>query len=251
MKKSSAPLIGIPCRHEISSGYGNKAINSQQDAYLNALVMAGGIPFLIPLNLDAPAFRALYEMADGILLTGGGDIDPTFYNQAPQTELLAVQADRDLLEITLARWAAAEGKPMFAICRGSQVLVVAGGGTLCQDIPSQMPDATLHNYIYDAEGALPNDYLAHEVTLTAGCRLAEILQSDQVWTNSLHHQAIQNVQDPMMITGYSSDGIAEVVELPDHPFYCGVQWHPELLTEQEATQRLFRAFVVACETAGQ
>lgn len=248
---SSQPLIGIPCYKDTSSFYSKSPVNAQIDAYLEAVVLAGGTPFLIPLNLDEPALRQLYNLAAGILLTGGGDIDPKFYNQPPQTKLYSVQPDRDQIEITLSRWAADEGKPALAICRGIQIMAVAAGGTLCQDIPTQKPQATLHNYIYQADGTNATDYLAHEVGLAASSRLAHMLGIDKIWVNSLHHQAVETVLQPLQIVGCSTDGVVEAIELPNHPFFYGVQWHPELLINRPESRQLFEAFVEACDSGNK
>ena len=153
--KSSLPLIGIPCRHDASAYYGKNPVNAQNESYLSAVSQAGGLPFLIPLNLETPALRTLYELAEGILLTGGGDVDPSLLQQDPHPTLSDIQPDRDELEITLSRWAAADGKPILGICRGIQVMAVAAGGTLCQDLPSQRPEATLHNYGYNNGTLIP------------------------------------------------------------------------------------------------
>ncbi len=247
MIKSSSPLIGIPCRHDTSNNYAKELVNVQSETYLSAISQAGGIPLLIPLNLERAALRTLYDLAAGILLTGGGDIDPALYGQEPHAKLVDVQADRDREEITISRWAMADGKPLFGICRGVQVIVVAAGGALCQDIPSLMPQATLHNYAYRGEGSNGRDCIIHEVELTPSCRLSQILQTKRLKVNSLHHQAVESVPEPFQIVGRSTDGVIEVVELPGHPFYCGVQWHPEILVaKHETSRRTFRGFVEIC-----
>ncbi len=245
--KSTPPLIGIPCRHDISTYYAGRPVNAQNDSYMTAVSRAGGIPFLMPMNLPAAHLRTLYDLAAGILLSGGGDIEPSLYNQPPRPTLGDVQPDRDHEEITISRWAGAEGKPLLAICRGIQVIAVAAGGTLYQDIPSQIPQATLHRYAYNNEENCPYEHLAHEVELTPSCRLAQIVQTTRFWVNSLHHQAVDSVPLPLQIAGRSPDGVVEVVEHPDHPFYCGVQWHPEVLVaEHDTARRIFEAFVQAC-----
>ena len=202
---------------------------------------------MIPLNLPEAALKRLYDLADGILLSGGGDLDPTLYGQTAQADLSDVQPDRDQLEIEISRWAAADGKPLLAICRGIQVLAVAHGGTICQDIPSQLPQATRHQYRY-LDDELPQlDALLHEVDFKPGCRLVDIFQTNRLAVNSLHHQAVLSVGPTLQVVGHSNDGIIEALEHPDHPFYCGVQWHPELLTHQHPTARqLFSAFIAAC-----
>jgi putative glutamine amidotransferase len=245
--KPAKPLIGIPCYHDKSSSYSQSPVNAQFETYLSAISQAGGIPFLIPLNLERLALRQLYDLSSGILLAGGGDIDLALYGQTPQTKLYSVQPDRDQLEMTLSRWAADEGKPTLGICRGIQVMAVAAGGTLCQDLPTQKPTATLHNYIYQTEGTNAVDHLAHEVEFTSTSRLAQILQTNTMWVNSLHHQAVESVPAPLQITGCSSDGVVEVIEHPEHPFFYGVQWHPELLVAaHQSARRIFEAFVAVC-----
>lgn len=244
--KTSRPLIGVPCYKDTSNTYSRSPVNAQMDAYLDAVVQGGGVPFLIPLNLDETALHRLYNASAGIFLTGGGDIDPTFYNQTPQTKLYGLQPDRDRVEMTLSRWAADEGKPALAICRGIQIMAVAAGGTLYQDLPTQKPQAELHNYMYQTDGTNATDYLAHEVELAPSSRLAQRLGADKIWVNSLHHQAVETLPEPLQITGCSTDGVVEVIEHPAHPFFCGVQWHPELLMDRLESRQIFEAFVEAC-----
>jgi putative glutamine amidotransferase len=252
--KTTLPLIGIPCQQDITSDSFKDPVNSQSQAYLTAVTQAGGIPFLIPLNLETHALRRLYDLAAGIILAGGGDIEPARYDQAPVEGVVLsnVQPARDETEITLSRWAAAEGKPTLAICRGIQLMAVAAGGSLCQDLPLLRPEATLHQYAYMGEGSNPDDYLAHEVELSLTSRLARILQRPRLWTNSLHHQAVEHVPPPFEIAGCSSDGVIEAIELPGHRFFIGVQWHPEiLLHKQEEARLIFRGFIEACQEGGQ
>ena len=163
---SALPLIGIPCRHDLSVIYRQKPVNAQNDAYMEAVTQAGGIPFLIPLNLPDSSLKTLYDLADGIILSGGGDVDPAFYHQSPHPTQGDVQPDRDREEITLSRWAAADRKPLLAICRGIQVVAVSAGGMLYQDLPSQLPEATLHRYEYNNNNSRPPTCLAHTVDLT-------------------------------------------------------------------------------------
>jgi len=246
MDANQQPLIGIPCRHDRSGNYHLKPVNAQAEPYMKATVQAGGIPFLIPLNLPRPALRRLYDLADGLMLTGGGDVEPSLYGADAHRTQGDVQPDRDEEEILLAQWAAADDKPMLAICRGIQVISVAFGGTLWQDIPSQVLDANLHHYLYNKKGSNPSDFLAHAVNLAEDSHLAQILQSNIVWTNSLHHQAVKTVENGLTVVGRSTDGIIETVEKPGHPFFIGVQWHPEMLIDHlESARTIFRALVAA------
>ncbi len=244
--KAESPKIGLLCRHDRSLNYRQKPIYAQNEPYIQAVSQAGGIPFLIPLNLPESSLRTLYDLADGLVLTGGGDVEPSLYHHNPHPTQGDVQPDRDRDEITVARWAAAEGKPLLGICRGIQVIAVAAGGELWQDLPSQLPEANLHRYAYNNQNAHPDDYLIHAVELAPSCRLAQIVGSDPIWTNSMHHQAVKHVPEPFRVTGRASDGVVEVVEHPGHPFFIGVQWHPEVLTHQhESARQIFKAFVEA------
>ena len=157
--KAESPKIGLLCRHDRSLNYRQKPIYAQGEPYIQAVSQAGGIPFLIPLNLPEPSLRTLYDLADGLVLTGGGDVEPSLYHHNPHPTQGDVQPDRDRDEITVARWAAAEGKPLLGICRGIQVIAVAAGGELWQDLPSELPEANLHRYAYNNQNAHPDDYL--------------------------------------------------------------------------------------------
>jgi len=131
------------------------------------------------------------------------------------------------------------------------VMTVAAGGTLCQDINSEMPDASRHDYLYRTVGYARN-YLAHHVTVKPESRLAQIIQAETIAVNSLHHQAIQSAPKPYQIIAYAQDGVPEAIDLPGHPFCCGVQWHPEeLVDDEEAARKIFSAFVAACRAAAK
>ena len=240
------PIIGIPCRYDTSGTYRGRPVNAQNRSYIQAIVQAGGAPILIPLDVDEDTLRVLYNLTDGLLLSGGGDVDPAHYRQPVHTTTHDVQPDRDRIELTLTRWAAAGGKPLLGICRGIQVMAVAMGGTLVQDIAARKPEAGRHDYYYRNDGHA-RDYLAHTVTLSPDSPLARILGAATLPVNSLHHQAIDTLPPPCRVVGCAPDGVPEAIDLPGHPFFCGVQWHPEeLVAGQEAARRLFAAFVDAC-----
>jgi len=246
MGYSDWPLIGIPCRSDGSMIYEGRRINAQNSSYVRAIINAGGVPFLIPLEARDDVLRILFEQANGILLTGGGDIAPHFFGETPHPSLDDVQSARDELEFALVRWALEEGKPLFGICRGIQVMNVAAGGSLYQDIASQCPRANRHDFFYSSN--YPRDFLAHQVAVEPDSRLGATSGNDPLPVNSLHHQAIKQVPSLFRIVAHSPDGIIEGIEVPHHPFAVGVQWHPEeLVARQEAAQRLFLAFVEACQ----
>ncbi len=247
MEKAAVyPLVGIPSRHDQSSHFGSPIL-AQNRTYVEAVATAGGAPVLIPLDLDEGALRAIYERLDGLLLTGGVDVHPRHYGEAIHEKCGQIDEARDRMELTLTRWDLAEGLPILAICRGIQVLNVAAGGTLYQDIASQMPESLKHDCWLDH----PRDYLAHQVTVSGDSQLASILGGIQVAVNSLHHQAVKDLSPRFRVVARSADGLIEAIEDQSHPFALGVQWHPEELVEDALPmQRLFEGFVSAARRWG-
>jgi putative glutamine amidotransferase len=212
--------------------------------YTEAVRAAGGLPVLIPLGLDEAELLALVERLDGILLPGGGDIAPAEYGGDEMDETVrSIDLDRDALELWLARYAAKSETPLLAICRGLQVVNVALGGTLYEDIYRSMPGAIVHDYNSRNE----RDYLAHEVRVEDDSRLAHVLAANgSLRVNSLHHQGIRRLAPGLAPVATSPDGLIEAVELPDHPFAVAVQWHPEAMLAREPRMKLlFRGFVQA------
>ena len=237
------PLIGIPGRHDQSSR--GSPIFAQNRTYVEAVTKAGGAPVLISPNLDEGALRAIYERLDGLLLAGGEDIHPKHYGEAIHEKCGQSDEARDTVELTLTRWALAEGLPILAICRGIQVLNVAAGGTLYQDIASQIPGSLKHNCWPD----YPRNYLAHQVTVNGDSQLAAVLGQSRVGVNSLHHQAVKDLAASFKIVARATDGLIEAIESNDHPFVLGVQWHPEeLVQDAPPMRRLFEVFVSAARS---
>jgi putative glutamine amidotransferase len=238
------PIIGVPCRPDVSGLYPSRPINAQNQTYINAIIQAGGIPILIPVEITGKLLETVLHQVNGLVFSGGGDIDPIYYNESPMTDNLSdIQKDRDELEFQLIRLAIESHKPFFAICRGIQVMNVAIGGNLWQDLASQCPQAMRHDYYYQDE-QLPRNYIAHEVKLEKSSLLSKILETDRLSVNSLHHQAAKEIAPSLRAAGYADDGIVEVLEAPNHPFGLGVQWHPEeLVAEQETARKIFAAFI--------
>jgi putative glutamine amidotransferase len=205
-----------------------------------AVTVAGGTPVLIPPGWDTATLRAQFSALDGILLSGGGDIDPACYGSTPIASVGGVDPDRDRTELTLAQWALAENKPIFGICRGLQLLNVACGGTLYRDV-SEHANAIRHTYT----PGYPADLLAHPVEIVEDSMLAAIVGKRDANVNSLHHQACNEIAPGLRVVAQAPDGMVEAVEVPDHRFVLAVQWHPEALPAAAESEALFRAFVAA------
>jgi putative glutamine amidotransferase len=236
------PLIGITTSLTTSEyGYPQFAL---PETYVQALVLAGANPVLIPSDLPDDVLQGLVQRLDGILFSGGGDIEPQRYGADAHPSLSYVDPDRDAVEFFLLENTLQTKRPFLAICRGIQVLNVGLGGTLYVDVPSQIPEALKHSY---NPGEIPLDYLAHEVQVERGSRLAEIMGASTVEVNSTHHQAIKILAPGLRPVAYASDELIEAVELSDYSFGLGVQWHPERLVAHEHMLALFRAFVEASE----
>lgn len=239
------PLIALTCRPDLSAVYEGRPVNAQNPAYTDAILAAGGIPILIPVEVSGDQLAALFKRIDGLLFAGGGDVHPSFYGEKQVVDkLYDVQRRRDELEIRLMQWAMSQGKPFFAICRGIQVMNVAAGGTLWQDISTQYSTSLRHDYYYTVDGSFARDHLAHDVEIEANSRLGEIVDRPRLTVNSLHHQAAREVPDSLRVVARAGDGLIEAIEKPDHPFALGVQWHPEeLVDHQEVSRRMFAALV--------
>ena len=238
----SLPVIGITGRTDQSARPPNPFLFSISRIYVQAVELGGGAPVIIPPHLEEAELHAIFERLDGLLLSGGGDIEPSFFGEEDSGLLWVVDERRDRLELALARWALAEELPLLAICRGHQVLNVAAGGTLIQDIPTFVPGALNHSTV----AGRPKSAVAHIVEVAAGSRLAALIGAGDLGVNSAHHQAVKAVGNGLIVTARAPDGIIEGLEIADHPFCVGVQWHPEVMVEsQPAMRRLFEGLAEA------
>ncbi len=218
--------------------------------YTEGVLAAGATPLQIPHGVDREGLRTIFERVDGVLLAGGGDVDPAFYGEAASQNVYDIDRERDEIELALVRWAVEDGKPLFAICRGIQVMNVALGGNLYQDIACDMPGAIDHACFQRLGFA--RDYLAHDVQLAGANQLTRLIGSDHFSVNSLHHQGIKRLAPELKAVGRSPDGLVEAVEVEGHVFAVGVQWHPEALAPKDpAMQRLFEGLVEAARDGRQ
>jgi putative glutamine amidotransferase len=216
MKK---PIIGITGAY-VNHNHYMEGVYVHHD-YHKSVAANGGIPIILPYINPEIALETL-GLCDGIILSGGEDVDPQLFGQDPHHHLGPTTPERDLAEIAMVKYALENNIPLLAICRGVQILNVALGGTLIQDIPSQVEAPIQHSQKIDRSRD------THWVTISRDSRLYEIVGSERVRVNSLHHQAIDRVADDLRVVAQSSDGIVEAVEYI-HPstFTVGVQWHPE------------------------
>ncbi len=228
------PLIGIGSDIE-PEGRRDRAF--AYSTYIDSLRRAGAIPVLIPPQPEN--VNDLVAELDGIVLAGGYDCDPQLYGEQPHPSIEMMDRRRQENDLTLAKAARERGIPTLGICLGLQVMNVANGGSLVQDIHAELQTAIEH--VSD-----PEDRARHDVTLEEGTRLRSILTGPKtINVNSSHHQAIKDVARGFRVTAEAPDGVVEGLEDPEHPFYMGVQWHPEDMPGETSASALFRAFVEA------
>jgi putative glutamine amidotransferase len=218
------------------------AQNRRMSDYLESVRRAGGDPVEVAAGGESP--ESILARVDGIMLTGGGDVDPMLYVEAPHATVQPSETGRDAFEIALTRAAIAAGMPFLAICRGMQLLNVATGGTLIQDIPSEVPGALEHAV------PEPRAHVAHEVWVSKDSRLSALLadhmeDGETCHVNSRHHQSVAKVAPGFVVTATSPDGVIEAMEKPGAAFCIGVQWHPENFWRTGEFRSLFEGFVQA------
>lgn len=238
----SRPIIGLTTYRKLVGQTSPTPYMALMPSYIEAVSAAGGIPVLIPMGLDVDALRALLSQLDGLVLTGGGDIAGEHYQSEHEEFIFDVDADRDRVELFLAREALAQQMPLLAICRGHQLLNVAMGGTLYEDVMEWMPGAIKHDFF----NTYPRNHKAHPVAIVPGSKLAMTLGRHEAQVNSLHHQGIRDLAPGLAAAAHAPDGLIEGVEAVEHPYAVGVQWHPEnLYTDDPVMLSLFRGLVHA------
>jgi len=227
------PVIGITSVHNDRDNLNQLSLN-----YSSVVEEAGGIPLIIPSLEGEENIRALVKYFDGLLLSGGSDPDPLIFGEEPLPEQGEIEPQRDRLEIILVKEALNQDLPLLGICRGMQVLNLAAGGTIYQDIRSQRKKSLKH--MQDA----PRWYPTHNVSIVPGSKLALILNREICRVNSFHHQAVNRVAPGFRASAFAADGVVEAVESMEETPAIGVQWHPEtMLTRDERMSELFTYFI--------
>lgn len=230
-------MIGIPCTHEEHSGrVPDFEVN---EYYVKAVLTAGGLPFLLPCTIPEADWPSLVGHFDGFLFIGGGDIEPWRYGAGVAPASYGFSPMRDAFELGLLPRVIESAKPVLAICRGLQVLNVALGGTLVGDIASELPHAGKHDWY----PRYPRGRHSHTVTITPESCLYSFIERRELQVNSLHHQSVKRIGRGLRVSATAPDGVVEALELPEHPFALGVQWHPEHLQQDPSQKALFEQLI--------
>lgn len=239
MKK---PVIGINSNRviKLETEYSHSVIDAISNDYIESVIKAGGIPVILPILNDEESIRRQIELLDGIILSGGIDINPLAYNEEPSPKLGYIFPDKDTFDILLVRIACELNKPILAICRGHQILNVAFGGTLYQDL-SDMEGCYIKHQQQTKDGAV-----THTIDILKDSILHTIL-GNSIVTNTFHHQAIKDLAPGFKVTAYSKDNVIEAIEKCNSNFIVGVQFHPEIMTayNNQNMLKLFESFITA------
>lgn len=234
---ANKPIIGLTAFFN-TDGPSIFKVNS---SYVNAIIEAGGIPLIIPVTADINIGIRLAEQLDGLLVPGGQDIAPQLFNEEPVPQVSYHQKHEDLFEFALIKEMYSRRKPILGICRGEQVINVAFGGTLYQDIPSQTNATICHvqSSKIRAEGT-------HSISITEDSKLAEILGTTKIYVNSYHHQSVKEIAKGFKISAVAPDGIIEAIESEDG-LIIAVQWHPEEMKRENHFKEMFEKFILSCQ----
>ncbi|NDW09116.1 membrane dipeptidase [Dysgonomonas sp. 520] len=235
------PLIGL-------SASNSRGASRLSGAYTEAVIKAGGIPIIVPVTTDTESMLEVVKMLDGLILTGGGDVHPSFYKEKPMANVLDLDSLRDDYELKLLRLASNRNVPILGICRGEQLINVAFGGTLYQDIPSQMKTEIVHKQTEARSEA------THSVIVADSSKLAEVLgRSGEFQVNTFHHQAVKDIAPGFKVTAVSSDGVIEAIESYPNRSILAIQWHPEAMAVEgnKDMLRIFNFFVTEADVYRQ
>jgi putative glutamine amidotransferase len=232
------PLILVTASYDY-----DKNISSIKNLYCEALVEAGAAPVVLPLSTNEHLYDIYIDRCDGLMVTGGPDIDAAYYGENNMPCNGEISPYRDVMELSLIKKAIQNNKPVLGICRGVQIINVAMGGTLYQDIHEQLKDRQLIKHDQNA----PRWYTTHEVVIKKETFMWEVFNSEKTLVNSFHHQAVKDIAPDFEATAWSEDGIVECIEYRKDCFAAGVQWHPEDLWKRNAAHHeLFKKFANIC-----
>lgn len=231
------PIIGITPQYDVE----NNRVKIEP-SYLQAIVKSGGIPILLPLYNDTNDLEELLEVIDGILFSGGQDVNPFYFNEEAIPECGVIIKERDMMELGLLPLVLQKQLPVFAICRGIQTINIALGGDIYQDISAQTNTQVKIMHYQKSKGSTT----IHKIHIIEDTLLRKIIGKKEILVNSFHHQVVRNLGNNLSVAATSSDGLIEAITMENHPFFLGVQWHPEDLYEvEEDARKLFDSFVVA------
>lgn len=238
------PLIGITCSRRVVEGWAPDSPGDRIDytfeEYSKAIRHCGGSPVLIPSAQSKETLQTIVNRIAGLLLSGGPDVHPKFYGERSLPELGEVDEDLDRMELEIAKMAFKKDLPILAICRGIQVLNVSRGGTLYQDIPTQVHAGM--NHLQTVNKTIPT----HTVRIEEKTLLHRMMRTREIWVNGKHHQAIKKLAPDFVVSARAQDGLIEAIEHPSSRFVLGVQWHPEGMWQNDLySKKLFRVFVRA------
>jgi putative glutamine amidotransferase len=232
------PIIGITLDHEIKDSYSKYPWYALRENYANAVFKHGGIPLMIPHQVGAE--HHYISLIDGLIITGGDfDIDPSYYGENIISDRVTTKDTRTQFEIEICRQALKSLKPLLGICAGEQLINVVLGGSLIQHIPDSIVNPLEH------EQKNPRHETSHEVRVVKETLLRRIIDADSLQVNSSHHQAVKSLGSKVIASAYAPDTVIEAIELTDHPFCLGVQWHPEFLITPE-DNNICSSFIKAC-----
>ena len=237
--KNGKPVIGLTGSFRPHEWTAQHFLNQ---SYFHAIRHFGGIPLLIPVLAEPEELEFLVNQCDGLLLTGGDDIDPVLFGETQLNDTLVIAAERDRGEYALLDLVMKKNIPVLGICRGIQVMNVYCGGSLYQDIPAQIPSEVRHRM------EKPDHRTCHSCRIVSGTPLHQLTGREEIGVNSHHHQAVKALAPNLACMGRCEDGIIEAIFDPSKPFFWGVQWHPERIWDiEEGSVRIFDAFITACK----
>ena len=241
-----APLIGITAdfspANRCTKGRAGEAAHFLPHRYCGAVENAGGMALILPATKMNGVLNRFLDVADGLMISGGNfDIHPSFYGEKPIAGLGLIKQERTEFELELARAALERDLPLLGLCGGAQAINVVLGGTLYQDIPTQLPQADNH------QQSRKKEIGGHLIHIRQGTRLREILRRRSIEVNTTHHQAVKQIGKGLIVSATAEDGLIEGIESEQHSFVLGLQWHPEVLAPRhEHQRRIFSSFIAAC-----